>query len=452
MESEKLQKVVEQLLQRKLSQIEQKVLAFSWDGQSYKEIEDNTGYVIGYLRDIGSGLWKELSDVLKQRVTKKNLPLVLEKFQSDRTLIKSDEITADIDDFLENEDTITNYNSSLSFPSAPLPSNSLLYIQRPPLEKIARNEIARQGCLLRIKAPMRMGKSSLLNQVIAEANHLGYQLAYLDCKDIEEATYRSIDSLLHWFCATICQQLNLPSNLDHYWDEEMGSKISCKLLFEQYILEHTKQPLVIALNELNNIFEHPHTAIDFLALLRSFHEQSQRSATWHKLRIILVYSTDIYVPVKIDHSPFNVGLALKLPFFNNKQVLDLAQRYGLNWQSDRKVLEIMNLVNGHPYLVNIALYYLSQELLNFEQLIAQAHTPKGIYSQHLQRYFLALHQDPKLIAAMCQVIQENRGVRLDILLAYKLESMGLIIIDGFLARPSCELYRRYFSEVLTILQ
>ncbi|MEM7590809.1 MAG: hypothetical protein AAF383_04715 [Cyanobacteria bacterium P01_A01_bin.83] len=43
MNSEKVLQTVEQLLQKQLTQIEQRVLILSWDGQSYKEIEDNTG-------------------------------------------------------------------------------------------------------------------------------------------------------------------------------------------------------------------------------------------------------------------------------------------------------------------------------------------------------------------------------------------------------------------------
>ncbi|HEY9771577.1 MAG TPA: AAA-like domain-containing protein [Coleofasciculaceae cyanobacterium] len=40
---------------------------------------------------------------------------------------------------------------------------------------------------------------------------------------------------------------------------------------------------------VNRIFEYPQTAVDFLPFLRSFHEQSRRSATWQKLRLVLVY-------------------------------------------------------------------------------------------------------------------------------------------------------------------
>lgn len=447
MDSETVLKTIEQLLQKQLSQIEQRVLILSLEGQSYKDIEEKTGYVIGYLRDIGSGLWKELSDVLNQRVTKKNLSLVLEQFEQNQDLVRRNNHQPQADSSNLKEKTITTPND-LSFPSAPIPFNSRLYIKRPPCEELARAEITRQGCLLRIKAPQKMGKSSLLNQVIAQADSLGYQIAYLDFKDAEEEAFSSIDRLLHWFGAAVCQQLNLPPNLDYYWDEDMGSKMSCKIFFESYILEHTKRPLVLTINEVDRIFEHPQTAIDFLPFLRSFHEQSRRSAVWQRLRMVLVYSTDIYVPLEINQSPFNAGLSFKLPQFNQAQVLDLARRYGLNWQANREVEQLMSLIGGHPYLVNIALYYLSQKTIGMEQLLLDAPTPTGIYSQYLQSYFILLQKNSQLMSAMYRVANSDESIKLDTLVAYKLESMGLISLDGFSARPSCELYRLYFRQVL----
>ncbi|MGD1920613.1 MAG: AAA-like domain-containing protein, partial [Pleurocapsa sp.] len=296
MDSEKVLKIVEQLLQKQLTQIEQRVLILSWEGQSYKDIEENTGYVIGYLRDIGSNMWKELSQILQKRVTKKNLPLILEQLQQKDFILPINPQMDYIPEQPLDDSVAVSEKELLGFPSAPIPANSRLYVKRPPIEKLARNEIARQGCLLRIKAPQKMGKSSLLNQVIAQADSLGYLVAYLDFRDTEEAVFNSIDRMLHWFCAAICQQVNLPPNLDYYWDEDMGSKMSCKIFMESYILKHIDRPLVLTINEVNRIFEHPQTAVDFLPLLRSFHEQSRRSAVWQKLRLVLVYSTDIYVP------------------------------------------------------------------------------------------------------------------------------------------------------------
>ncbi|MEM8722243.1 MAG: hypothetical protein AAGE84_23605 [Cyanobacteria bacterium P01_G01_bin.39] len=139
MDSEKVLSIVEQLLQKQLTQIEQRVLILSWEGQSYKDIEENTGYVIGYLRDIGSNLWKELSEILQKRVTKKNLPLVLEQLQENGNSVLP--INPKIDYAPEPTlDTVITPSEKelIGFPSAPIPANSRLYVKRPPIEKLAR--------------------------------------------------------------------------------------------------------------------------------------------------------------------------------------------------------------------------------------------------------------------------------------------------------------------------
>ncbi|WP_083892539.1 AAA-like domain-containing protein [Pleurocapsa sp. PCC 7319] len=127
-----------------------------------------------------------------------------------------------------------------------------------------------------------------------------------------------------------------------------------------------------------------------------------------------------------------LGLCLKLPPFNFQQVRDLAQRYELNWQGN-EVEQLMSLVGGHPYLVNIALYYLSHEVIDFERLLSDAPKPTGIYRQHLQSYLILLQQEPQLISAMYNLVNSSEPIRLDVLVAYKLESLGLIELDRFFA-------------------
>jgi hypothetical protein len=229
----------------------------------------------------------------------------------------------------------------------------------------------------------------------------------------------------------------------------MGSKISCKIFFESYILEQTKYPLVLIINEVNLIFEYPQVAKDFLPLLRSFHEQSCRNLAWQKLRLVLAYSTDIYIPFNINQSPFNVGLSIKLPSFNRQQTLDLIARYGLNEEVAQEVDRFMKLLCGHPFLINIALYYLKQKTLTIEKLLQDVATPSGIYAQHLQSYLILLQKDEQLILAMQQVVNSDKPIKLDTVVSYKLSSMGLIALDGFFATPSCQLYSLYFSEVLS---
>lgn len=106
-------------------------------------------------------MWKELSDVVQKRVTKKNLSSILEQFEQNFLSLPIQNPQVESEQQVSNDSD--NIPGDFSFPSAPVPSNSSLYIKRPPCEELAQREIAHAGCLLRIKAPSKMGKSSLLN-------------------------------------------------------------------------------------------------------------------------------------------------------------------------------------------------------------------------------------------------------------------------------------------------
>ncbi|MEM6451403.1 MAG: hypothetical protein AAF703_13940, partial [Cyanobacteria bacterium P01_D01_bin.105] len=72
-----VQAVEQTVLCRKLNLSEQKVLVHSFQGHSYDTMARDSSYAKGYLKVIGSRLWKELSDALQQRVNKKNVYAVL---------------------------------------------------------------------------------------------------------------------------------------------------------------------------------------------------------------------------------------------------------------------------------------------------------------------------------------------------------------------------------------
>ena len=258
-----------------------------------------------------------------------------------------------------------------------------------------------------------------------------------------------MDKFLRWFCVNISKQLNLNPMLDDYWDEDMGSLVSCKIYFQNYLLKQINSPIVLALNELNRVFAHQNIASNFLTMLRAWHEWTPQVETWRKLRIVLVYSTDIYVPLKINHSALNVGLSIKLPHFTVEQVQDLAKLYGLDWWSDRsKTQQLMAMVGGHPYLVNLALYHLHRFEMDMYELLLAAPTLGGIYSDYLRSLLTMLLEEVPLVSAMQEVVIAKGSVRLEAIAAYKLESLGLVQLDGHFAKPSCELYRSYFHSQL----
>jgi len=349
-------------------------------------------------------------------------------------------------DYIQQDPQIVGSKDSEQFPDGPLPLNSKFYIERPPIETLAYQEINNLGSLLRIKAPRQMGKSSLLLRIIDRAKFLGYETVKVDFQQADATILADSDRFLRWFCNNVARQLNLEPNLDDYWDEDIGNKVSCTIYFQEYLIPQLKKPLFLALNEVNLIFDRDRVAQDFLPLLRFWYEQAKQDETFQQLSMALVHSTEIYVSLKINQSPFNVGLALDLPPFNLEQVLLLAQLRGLDWLDVAAAEQLMDRIGGHPYLVNRAFYFLAKTELTLEALLAYSHTQNGIYINHLRSQFDALQKEKELLAAFLEVANSSKGVSLNPVIAYKLDSMGLVKILGDRVVPSCQLYELYFTN------
>ena len=210
--------------------------------------------------------------------------------------------------------------------------------------------------------------------------------------------------------------------------------------------------MVLAIDEVNHLFEYGDIAQEFLPLLRFWHEEGNNIEIWQNLRLIIVHSTEIYIPLKLQQSPFNVGIPIQLPEFNLEQVQALAEFHSLSNIIDNEGSEplknLMKMVGGHPYLIRLALYHLYQDKITMKQLLEEAPTPTGIYDHHLQNHLITLQNNPELAAAFAKVIKAKKPMQLETIIAYKLASMGLVKLQGKEAFPSCQLYCLYFSVVI----
>ncbi|NJL66633.1 MAG: TIR domain-containing protein [Microcoleus sp. SM1_3_4] len=324
---------------------------------------------------------------------------------------------------------------------------SQFYVERPPIEERCYQTILQPSALIRIKAPRQMGKTSLMARILQRGARQGYCTVPLTFQLVDKAVFANLDKFLKWFCAYVGRELHLPNQLDDYWDDIFGSKVNCKDYFEKYILPQIDSPLILGLDEIDRVFQYPDIAEDFLGLLRAWHEESKRRDIWKKLRLIVVHSTEVYIPMNINQSPFNVGLPVDLPEFNSQQIQDLATRHNLNW-SEAEVGELMAIVGGHPYLVRVALYHISRSELTIDRLKETAASDAGIYSDHLRRQLWNLEEYPELMAGMREIVAAQSPVQLKSMLAFKLDSLGLVKLQGNECVPRCKLYGDYFRSHL----
>ncbi|BAZ49332.1 hypothetical protein NIES4103_19440 [Nostoc sp. NIES-4103] len=342
-----------------------------------------------------------------------------------------------------------NLEFSCSYPDGPVPLDSHLYIKRPPIEEIAYQEITQPGSVIRIHAPREMGKSSLVVRLLAFAHQQEYYTIKLDCHQIDAFCLSNLDQFFRSFCWRLATELGIDPQLDAYWDEEIGSKLSCSFYLKNYLLRQIQRPIVVVLERIDRLFEYPKITQEFFPLLRSWHEEAHQDSNWQKLRLVIVYSTEVHISLDINRSPFNIGLPLRLSEFSHEQVQELARRHGLKWNSRTEASQLMSVVGGHPALIRIALYYLACQGMTLEKLLQEAIANGGIYRQHLWRYWTQLQENPSLLEAYTQVVTANQSIYLDPIEVYKLDSLGLIAYDGDRIKPRCELYRVYFAKQLS---
>ncbi|MFM7575855.1 MAG: AAA-like domain-containing protein, partial [Microcystaceae cyanobacterium] len=128
--------------------------------------------------------------------------------------------------------------------------------------------------------------------ILNQAKSANYHTIYLNFQSVESSRFSELDKFLRWFCANVGRELGLKPQLDDYWDEDLfGSLVSCKTYFQSYLLEQIQQPLVLALDNLDRIFDYPDIAQDFLPMLRYWHEEANNLPLWQNLRLIMANST-----------------------------------------------------------------------------------------------------------------------------------------------------------------
>ncbi|BBD70624.1 hypothetical protein NIES4072_69910 [Nostoc commune NIES-4072] len=362
-----------------------------------------------------------------------------EKFKSEITLQKQNDYNIQ-----------TKISEYIKYPCTPLSLDSKFYIPRPPLEELAYQEITQPGCVIRIQGCRGMGKTSLMLRILAHTKTLDYETAKLNIAQVDIDVLQKPQLFMQWLAASIARQLGIEFNVDKHWDEEIGSKLSCTLYLKECLLAPLEKPLLLVLDEVQHIFEYPELANEFLPLLRSWQEEAQHDEIWAKLRLVIVYSTDVYISVDMNQSPFNIGLPLKISEFSFEQVIELANRYGIDWQQNKQVQQLMELIGGHPALLNLTLYHLRYHKLTLEEILQTATTELGIYRQHLQNLLNKVQKNSQLLDSIKNLLTKDENIDLNILTAYKLENIGLIQLQQQKWVISCKLYRDFLKKYLVL--
>jgi hypothetical protein len=439
---------------KRLSYLEEALFVQTWQGKLYREIALDVGYELSYLRDVGAKLWDALSETLGTTVTKKNIQIVLRQYtqrsgdgQNGAAMLLPPRVTFDR---VGGLGPVGSLPSSIQFPGRALDATSALYVIRPPAETLLYESVFQPSSLTRIQATRKMGKTSLINRVLPKVAEAGLHTVYLNLRQVDQPTLEDLNQFLRWICWSVGDQLGLPEQIDAYWLPQVGAKISCTQYFERYLLHQITRPLVLVFDDMTRLLGSTKVAQDVLPMLRTWHEEAMVSQVWQNLRLVLVHSTEIDVPLPISQSPFNVGMAIRLTDLSTDQVEQLASRSG--WfelgLTREDLSELSHWVEGHPYLLQLAFHWLTVRQLPLDQLLAEAAMLNGIYAQHLRYYWLVLEQDPVLRSAFTELLKAVPGP-IDTILGERLEALGLVkrLSDRWVI--SRKLYQLYFQAQLS---
>jgi hypothetical protein len=463
--------IVDSLLQpERLNTVQELVFCQCWLGQTYQDLAENFGYDPDYIRVTGSRLWQMLSAAFGEKVTKNNIHSVVRRYIRRQQGIN--ENSAEMPNLAEPEpgepesekpeseepEPIPGKPIVLELPEGQVPLNSMFYIERPPIESLCYETMQQPGSLIRIKASKRMGKTSLMIRILQKAREQGFRTIPLSLRLAEISIFKDLNRFLQWFCATISRSLETPNRLAGYWDEIFGASYNTTDYFENYLLPLVKTPIVLALDDVDVVFRHPEIASDFFSLLRAWHEKARygdaSSNIWQNLRLVVIHSTEVYIPLNINQSPFNVGLSIELPEFTLEQVRELASRYPLDVTTqlgEQGIVSLMALVRGNPYLVRLALYHISRGDVSLNQLLRTATSENSIFSDYLRQQLLYLEQHPQLESVYSLIVNSPLStVELEPARVYELQSLGMVRVENNQALPSCELYRQYFKNRLGV--
>lgn len=359
------------------------------------------------------------------------------------------DLTLNLNDYTKADINSSHYDQVPL--KSPVPLDSPFYIERLPIESLCHETLIKPGSSIQIVAPQQMGKTSLMTRILQQAREEGFHTIPLNLQLAEFAIVRDLQRFLQWFCAVVTRGLGLPHQVPTYWDDIYGANANTTYYFETYLLPQLDNPLVLALDDADVLFNYPETAREFFSLLQTWGEKASYgdrcSQLWQKLRLVIVNSTEVYAMSGGKSIDFTAELSLQLPEFTREEVQELVIRHGFSWQP-QQVKQLYQLIGGHPYLLQLTLNAIKTEKIPIDQFLATVTAEADIYREHLHQCLEYLHQDSALMNALIQLANSSTPVAFEPILTRRLQNLGLVQVAQGKVKLRCQLYHYYFRDRL----
>jgi AAA-like domain/TIR domain len=331
----------------------------------------------------------------------------------------------------------------MEMPEGTMSAESAFYIKRAG-DQSGLAAIAGQGVTIIIKGSRQVGKSSLLIRIADAAGRMEKKVVFLDFQQFGTLPPNA-DTFFQQFCSVLTSEVGGENRVAEYWKMPLPNPFRCTELLRRHLLPNLNQPLLLAMDEVDTIFETDFRT-EFFGMLRSWHNYRAIRPIWRGVDLVLVTSTEPYYFIdNLKQSPFNVGEVIELEHFTLEQVAELNQRYG-EPLSSTQVAQLMDLVHGHPYLVRRSLYLVASGRVSVTELFEHAIDERGPFGDHLRALFTRLYSRADQLQRLLQVLRD--GTCPDEQLFFRLRGAGLVRREQNRIVPSCRLYAAFFKKHL----
>ncbi|MFB8788260.1 MAG: AAA-like domain-containing protein [Potamolinea sp.] len=438
----------------------QKLLAGETDEAIAKSLQIEQTTVRSHIKKICNDFGIEQPFANERQKRRPELIALFKKYRPDLVSNQVNSATVEAPDEPEKAHIPTEL---ISLPAGIVPLDSPFYVERE-ADKICRQVLqfrrnSRESLpFIRIKGSSGMGKSSLLVrlQKLLETE-LNQVVGFVDLAsaDFDKDAFSNLNKLLYQFTYAIAQTFsesvpNLnPSPLKNNWIEDVASGVNCTTYLHDHIFSKIRQPKTLLIDGIDAVLGQEQTQTPFLQLLRSWNERKMKQVSkapivWSS--IVIAYSTEPYPDHGQKGSTMqNVGTAIDLQEFTQDQVLALAKSYGLDWDLT-EVSSLMQLIGGHPTLINQALYQVKSEKKTLLDLQSQASFLNNPFGDYLLKKLSLLKNNENLLTCFINLLKGDKCH--DAFAKFELERSGLIKVENSGVSVRCELYQRYFQEHL----
>ena len=337
-----------------------------------------------------------------------------------------------------------------------VPLNSPLYINRSAdqLCKQYMSEFSYGGGIpfIRIKSPRHTGKTSLLIRLRRFLqDEQKCKVILVDLNSFDHSVINDETKFFNTFTESILSEFNVESQYNRSSSLLMRMSAAQRCTDSLEPVFRRSKNIVLIIDGVDCILRIPSLKTSFTGLLRTWHESKMKvidnsSISW--ARIAIAYSTEPYSENDVRDSPFdNVGTLINLDEFMVDQISNLADIYGLHWNTN-DISKLMEMIEGHPYLVNLALYDFSiKKIVSLDDLQRIAISEISPFISHLRRCMSAVEKNPDLSNSIIKLLN---GQKIDRRSEFYLTMLGIVKqnIDSNEVEFRCNLYKQYFSNTI----